>query len=164
MACSVRHRQRRRALAPDGARHLNPTIGLPSSSASWRCSARLIAHVGDRIEAHGAVVRQQNRQRGEILHGRGRRDGAHALLLVADARLAARAARPAMRFSWCEMSPAVVPSALSALGSRSTRISRSTPPTRLIDAHAFDGAQLAAHREIDEPGQLLFAHARGETP
>ena len=43
-------------------------------------------------------------------------------------------------------------------GSRSTRISRATPPTRADAADAGHGRQLARDREVDEPRELRVRH------
>src|SRR6185312_14091918 len=72
----------------DRSRHTESDDGLAVEKGQAALLGGLITHVGDRIEAYGPVVRKKNRQRGEVLNGRRRRDVAHALLLVTDTCLA----------------------------------------------------------------------------
>ncbi len=120
------------ALAPTARVALNPTIGLPSRSASERCSAawsRTLAMASRR------TVLLSGRRIGSA--ARSCTEAEVATVRTLCSWLPTRASPPGsstwVRFSCLEMSPAVVPRAFSALGSRSTRISRSTPPTRLME-------------------------------
>ena len=132
---------------------------LPSSSASWRRSAawsRTSAIVSRRI------VRPSGSTIGSAASSCG--DAIVPVVRTLCSSPPTRASPPGysawMRRSWRDTSLAVAPSEAMRSGSRSTRISRVTPPTRLHAADAFHRRQLAHHREVDEPRQLRVAHVR----
>ena len=82
------------------------------------------------------------------------------------ARVPAHSVRPPGRSSWmrascCDTSPAVMPSDCSARGSRSTRTSRSTPPVRATEPTPRMPIHRLGHHVVDEPRQLVGAHAVG---
>ncbi len=123
----------------------------------------LIAHVGNRVQAHGPGVRQQDRQRSQILDRLGSRDGAHTLFLVADARLPSRQ----LDLDALQLTGNVASSRAKRVESIGIEVDANLPvdaADALHRAHSFDRAELAIHREVDEPGQLLLAHRVGIHP
>ena len=159
----ARHRRPSTSPAPQRARDLEADHRLAVEQRGRALLGDGVADVRHLVEAHAAAVRQRDLHRARV------RSAVCTVATVrTDCSMPPISVRPPEASCWIcrnwrEMSAAVTLSASMRAGSSSTRISRSTPPTRLHRADAVHRRAAAWSPCCRRTRTALRRHARSES-